>query len=30
MGVELAAPLYGFKGGRQTFTRAPAQIHAPE
>lgn len=28
--AELAVPLYGFKGGRQTFTRAPAQLHAPD
>jgi cytosine deaminase len=27
--AELAAPLWGFKRGRQTFTRAPAQLHRP-
>lgn len=26
---ELAIPLYGFKNGRQTFTRKPAQLHKP-
>ena len=26
---ELAAPLYGFKRGRRTFTREPAQLHRP-
>jgi cytosine deaminase len=26
---ELAIPLYGFKRGRRTFTRAPAQLHRP-
>ncbi len=25
--AELVAPMYGFKRGRQTFTRAPAQMH---
>ncbi len=27
--AELAAPLYGFKRGRRTFTRAPATLNAP-
>ena len=27
--AELAAPLYGFKRGRRTFTRAPATLHSP-
>lgn len=27
--AELATPLYGFKRGRRTFTRAPATLHAP-
>jgi cytosine deaminase len=26
---ELAVPLYGFKRGRRTFTREPAQLHRP-
>jgi cytosine deaminase len=26
---ELAIPLYGFKRGRRTFTRQPAQLHRP-
>ncbi len=26
---ELASPLFGFKRGRRTFTRAPAEIHRP-
>lgn len=26
---ELAAPLWGFKRGRRTFTRAPAELHPP-
>lgn len=26
---ELAVPLYGFKAGRRTFTRQPAQLHRP-
>lgn len=26
---ELASPLYGFKNGRQTFTRSPAELHRP-
>lgn len=26
---ELAEPLYGFKHGRRTFTRLPAQLHEP-
>jgi hypothetical protein len=25
--AELVAPMYGFKRGRQTFTRQPVQIH---
>jgi cytosine deaminase len=27
--AELVAPMYGFKRGRQTFTRQPVQIHRP-
>jgi cytosine deaminase len=27
--AELATPLYGFKRGRPTFTRAPVQLHHP-
>lgn len=27
--AEIAQPLYGFKRGRQTFTRQPAVLHAP-
>ena len=27
--AELAAPLWGFKRGRRTFTRKPAEIHRP-
>ena len=27
--AEVAAPLYGFKRGRQTFTREPAVLHRP-
>jgi cytosine/creatinine deaminase len=27
--AELVAPMYGFKRGRQTFTRAPADLHRP-
>jgi cytosine deaminase len=27
--AELAAPLWGFKRGRATFTRQPAQLHRP-
>jgi cytosine deaminase len=27
--AELAQPIYGFKRGRQTFTRRPAQLHRP-
>ena len=27
--AEVAAPLYGFKRGRQTFTRKPAELHRP-
>jgi cytosine deaminase len=27
--AELAQPLYGFKRGRRTFTRAPATLHRP-
>ena len=27
--AELAPPLYGFKGGRRTFTRQPATLHRP-
>ncbi len=27
--AELVAPMYGFKRGRQTFTRAPVEIHRP-
>lgn len=27
--AELAVPLFGFKNGRRTFTRAPAQLHRP-
>ena len=26
---EIAAPLFGFKNGQKTFTRAPAQLHEP-
>lgn len=26
---ELALPLYGFKNGRRTFTRSPAELHRP-
>ena len=26
---ELASPLFGFKRGRRTFTRAPAELHRP-
>ena len=26
---ELASPLFGFKHGRRTFTRAPAKLHRP-
>ena len=26
---EIAIPLYGFKNGRRTFTRLPAQLHEP-
>jgi len=26
---EIAMPLYGFKSGRRTFTRLPAQLHEP-
>jgi cytosine deaminase len=26
---EIATPLYGFKNGRRTFTRMPAQLHEP-
>jgi cytosine deaminase len=26
---ELASPLFGFKRGRRTFTRAPAELHKP-
>ena len=25
--AELAQPLFGFKGGRRSFTRAPATLH---
>jgi cytosine deaminase len=28
--AELVAPMYGFKRGRQTFTRAPVEIHRPQ
>ena len=28
--AELAVPLYGFKRGRRTFTREPAELHSPE
>ena len=28
--AELVAPMYGFKRGRQTFTRAPVEIHWPQ
>ncbi len=28
--AELVAPLYGFKRGRQTFTREPAVLHLPQ
>lgn len=28
--AELVAPMYGFKNGRQTFTRAPVEIHRPQ
>jgi hypothetical protein len=27
--AELATPLYGFKRGRMTFSRAPAVLHRP-
>jgi cytosine deaminase len=27
--AELVTPLYGFKRGRQTFTRAPVELHRP-
>jgi cytosine deaminase len=27
--AELAVPLYGFKRGRRSFTRAPAELHRP-
>ncbi len=27
---ELAAPLYGLKGGRRTVTRRPAEFHRPK
>jgi len=27
--AELAIPLFGFKRGRRTFTRTPAEIHKP-
>jgi cytosine/creatinine deaminase len=27
--AEVAAPLYGFKRGRRTFTRRPAELHKP-
>ncbi|MEJ0067914.1 MAG: hypothetical protein WDO24_03315 [Pseudomonadota bacterium] len=27
--AELAPPLYGFKRGRATFTRQPAELHRP-
>jgi cytosine/creatinine deaminase len=27
--AELAQPLYGFKRGRPTFTRHPAELHRP-
>jgi cytosine deaminase len=27
--AELAAPLFGFKRGRRTFTRSPAELHRP-
>ena len=27
--AELSAPLFGFKKGRRTFTRAPAELHRP-
>ncbi len=27
---ELASPLYGFKRGRRTFTRALAELHRPD
>jgi cytosine deaminase len=27
--AELVAPMYGFKRGRQTFTRTPVEIHRP-
>ena len=27
--AEVAAPLYGFKRGRRTFTRKPAELHRP-
>ena len=26
---ELAIPLYGFKGGRMSFSRKPVELHAP-
>jgi cytosine deaminase len=28
--AELVAPMYGFKRGRQTFTRTPVAIHRPQ
>jgi cytosine deaminase len=28
--AELAAPLFGYKHGRRTFTRPPAQVHRPD
>ncbi len=28
--AELVAPMHGFKRGRQTFTRAPVEIHRPQ
>jgi cytosine deaminase len=28
--AELVAPMYGFKRGRQTFTRTPVEIHRPQ
>jgi cytosine deaminase len=27
--AEVVPPLYGFKRGRQTFTRRPAELHRP-
>jgi cytosine deaminase len=27
--AELAQPLFGLKGGRRSFTRAPATLHRP-